>query len=248
MATDEPATNPEQRLAEGWKEHSGAWITAVRTRRIASRIGVTDAAVIAAVLDQHPARVLDLGCGEGWLARRLAALGIAVTGIDAAPELVAAAQAAGGDFRVADYGALPSDLGCFDLAVSNFALLGSESVERLLRALPEFLQPGGRLVVQTLHPLTLAADRPYQDDWQEDSWAAFSTGVQHPPPWYFRTLGSWIELLGSCGFGLRELREPRADDAAKPSSMLLIAQRIQGRRWRRMSPGRAPSPGAALHR
>jgi len=118
------------------------------------------------------------------------------------------------------------DLGHFDLAVSNFALLGREPVERLLSTLPKFLHPNAALVIQTLHPLALSDDQPYRDGWREDSWAGFSAGVEEPPPWYFRTLGSWVELLGSRGFGLRELREPRAGDAAKPASLLLIARRI----------------------
>ena len=42
-------------------------------------------------------RVLDLGCGEGWLARALAAGGLDVTGVDGAPALVEAATAAGHD-------------------------------------------------------------------------------------------------------------------------------------------------------
>lgn len=229
MTTTSSSPDPAGRLIRSWRTHSAAWTEAVRTNRIASRVAVTDAALVTAILEQQPTRVLDLGCGEGWLARRLAPLGIAVTGIDAAPELVAAARAAGGGtFRVADYGELPADLGDFDLAVSNFALLGREPVERLLTALPEFLHPGGHLIVQTLHPLVLGDDQSYRDGWREDSWAAFSASVEEPPPWYFRTLGSWIDLLGAGGFGLRELREPRAGDAARPASLLLIAQRAAG--------------------
>lgn len=229
MTTTSSSPDPAGRLIRSWRTHSAAWTEAVRTNRIASRVAVTDAALVTAILEQQPTRVLDLGCGEGWLARRLAPLGIAVTGIDAAPELVAAARAAGGGtFRVADYGELPADLGDFDLAVSNFALLGREPVERLLTALPEFLHPGGHLIVQTLHPLVLGDDQSYRDGWREDSWAAFSASVEEPPPWYFRTLGSWIDLLGAGGFGLRELREPRAGDAARPASLLLITQRAAG--------------------
>lgn len=228
MTVSETPEDPAARLTRAWREHSGAWTEAVRANRIASRAAVTNDALIEAILDRHPASVLDLGCGEGWLARRLAPLGIAVTGVDAAPELVAAARDAGGaDFQVADYGELPSDLGRFELAVSNFALLGREPVERLLTALPEFLHPGGHLIVQTLHPLALGDDQPYRDGWREDSWAAFSPAVDNPPPWYFRTLGGWVELLGTHGFGLRELREPIADDAARPASLLLIAQRME---------------------
>lgn len=223
MATDD---RTETRITTGWHRHGAAWAAAVRGRRIASRAAVTDQALIDAILEERPTRLLDLGCGEGWLARSLAPMGIAVTGIDASAPLVdAARRAGGGDFRVADYADLPADLGIFDLAVSNFALLGRDPVEQLLATLPQFLRPAGRLLIQTLHPLA-ASDRPYVDGWREDSWAAFSDAVADPPPWYFRTLGSWVRLLSRHQWRLRELREPAAAGTVRPVSVLFIAQPV----------------------
>ena len=90
-----------------WQASASPWTRAVREARIASRRLVTDAAIVAAIRARAPRRVIDLGCGEGWLARALAAQGIDVLGIDAVPALVAAAEAAGGGrFRVMDYAAI----------------------------------------------------------------------------------------------------------------------------------------------
>ena len=72
--------------------NASAWSAAVRERRIESRRTVTDAAIVAAVLEQNPRRVLDVGCGEGWLARALSAHGIDVTGIDTSAPLIEAAR------------------------------------------------------------------------------------------------------------------------------------------------------------
>jgi 2-polyprenyl-3-methyl-5-hydroxy-6-metoxy-1,4-benzoquinol methylase len=71
------------RLRRSWVANAPAWVDAVRGQRIESRCLVTDAAIVEAVLDQQPSTVLDLGCGEGWLARALASHGIEVTGVDA---------------------------------------------------------------------------------------------------------------------------------------------------------------------
>src|SRR5690606_12652005 len=104
----------------------------VRGQGIASRIAVTDAAIVQAVCAAGPASVLDIGCGEGWLARALAARGMAVTGVDAVPALVAAARQAGsGRFLPMTYADLAAGALAerFDALVCNFSLLGEDSTE-----------------------------------------------------------------------------------------------------------------------
>jgi 2-polyprenyl-3-methyl-5-hydroxy-6-metoxy-1,4-benzoquinol methylase len=71
--------------------------------------------------------VLDAGCGEGYLARILAACGARVMGIDLVPRLIDLARArdpAGAiEYRVADLSApLPADVGPFD-AVASYLVL-----------------------------------------------------------------------------------------------------------------------------
>ena len=61
----------ESHILQSWTANAAAWTKAVRNREIESRVRATDAAVIAAVADQKPRTVLDLGCGEGWLAHAL---------------------------------------------------------------------------------------------------------------------------------------------------------------------------------
>jgi 2-polyprenyl-3-methyl-5-hydroxy-6-metoxy-1,4-benzoquinol methylase len=68
---------------------------------------VTDRAIIEAVSSMARRRVLDVGCGEGWLARALTARAMTVTGVDAVPELIVQAAAlGGGEFHVLEYRAI----------------------------------------------------------------------------------------------------------------------------------------------
>src|ERR1700693_2164362 len=69
-----------------------AWTSSVRQGQIESRRLITDRSVIDAVLSCKPATVLDIGCGEGWLARALSRHGIRVTGLDAVPALIEQAK------------------------------------------------------------------------------------------------------------------------------------------------------------
>lgn len=211
-----------------WQRNATPWIAAVRGGEIASRRLVTDAAVLDAVLACTPRSVIDLGCGEGWLALALASRGVAVTGVDAVPELVESARAAGlADCRLLTYEQVAQGaLHCrADAVVCNFSLIGSTSVDDLLRAMSTLLVPQGTLIVQTLHPLMACGDEPYVDGWRAGSWAGFSSAFRDAPPWYFRTLESWIALLDESGFDLRAMREPLDPRSGKPASVLFVAQR-----------------------
>lgn len=217
----------DARIVQSWRTNASSWTVAVRDGRIESRQQVTDAAIVDAVLGRSPRSVLDIGCGEGWLARELAARNIRTTGIDVVPELVEAARrAGGGDFHVASYeelvaGKLEMQA---DVAVCNFSLLGRESVESLVRTAPSFLGTKGAFIVQTLHPVMSCDDLPYRDGWREGSWTGFGPEFTNPAPWYFRTLESWTKLFTDSGLRLLEMREPVHPESRKPASVIFITE------------------------
>ena len=95
---------------------------------------------------------LDVGCGAGLLAEPLARLGAKVTGIDAAPELVAAAAAhalgAGLDIT---YKAKPVEEldGQFDLVTSMEVLEHVADKQAFIAQLAAHVAPGGLMVLST---------------------------------------------------------------------------------------------------
>ncbi len=218
----------EQQIIRSWNANAGPWARAVRTGSIASRKLVTDRAIVDAVSSVRPARVFDIGCGEGWLARALADRGMKVFGIDVVPELVAEAARLGrGEFSVRSFSELAGGeyrCGPFDAAVCNFSLLGEESVESLLGALTGCLGEGGFLVIQTLHPVAACGEHPYRDGWRAGSWLGFGAEFTDPAPWYFRTLESWFALLRRSGFDVLECREPTASGASVPASVIFVCK------------------------
>ncbi|MEA1030948.1 class I SAM-dependent methyltransferase [Pseudomonas sp. N-137] len=217
----------ESALLQSWHHNAQSWIEAIRTGTLESRLKVTNQAIILAVLGRQPERVLDLGCGEGWLLRALTERGIEVVGVDGDATLVEAARAAGSSrVYLASYEELAQakvDIGSdYNVICANFALLHQDIVP-LLAAMNALLAPGGTLVIQTLHPWVMAAD-DYQDGWREETFTGFK-GQWQPMPWYLRTLSSWLNALDMAGFRLAGLQEPQHPQSAMPQSLLLVAER-----------------------
>ena len=219
--------SPEEALLDSWQHNALAWIDAVRSGSIESRRQVTDQAILLAILGRQPERVLDLGCGEGWLLRALGDRGVEAVGVDGDRALVDAARAAGSaEVHLASYAQLVDAQAYvgqdYDLVCANFSLLQQDIIP-LLVAMSALLVPGGALVIQTLHPWS-TADGDYQDGWREESFAGLA-GDWHVMPWYFRTLASWLNALDMAGLRLISLQEPQHPQSALPQSLLLVAER-----------------------
>ena len=58
----------EEQILASWVVNASTWTRAVRRGEILSRVRVTNGAILEAITDCAPATLLDLGCGEGWLA------------------------------------------------------------------------------------------------------------------------------------------------------------------------------------
>ncbi len=214
------------RIEHSWDDNAAAWTATVREGRIESRRLVTDAAVLREIEGCAPRRVLDIGCGEGWLCRELLRRGIQASGVDAARALVDAARQAGaGDYLCCSYAGLAAQaerLGRFDLLVCNFALF-EERLAPFLCQLHLLLADRGSLLIQTLHPWTGLADGPYRDAWRVEDFAGFDAAFSAPMPWFYRRLESWISELTSAGWRIDAIREPLHPLRQQPASLLLIA-------------------------
>ena len=92
---------------------------------------------------QRGERVLDVGCGDGVLTKRIAERGAQVTGIDNSLDMIRAAHANGVDALVVDSADIQFDRE-FDAAFSNAALHWMLDREAVAAGIFRALKPGGR--------------------------------------------------------------------------------------------------------
>ena len=215
----------EKKIIDSWTANAANWIEIIDNNGIESRRLITNKAIVEAVCRSKPATALDVGCGEGWLAKELYDKGIEMTGVDVIPELIERTkEKVKGDFLVASYEDIAAGKTMFsqlfDVIVINFALIAKESTENLLAALPRHLAPGGKLFIQTLHPFSRKLGDDYKTGWKEGSWDGLGEQFTLPYQWYFRTLEDWLLLLDQSGFykiKVTELLHPQSD---KPLSVI----------------------------
>lgn len=113
---------------------------------------VANAAALMALIPPPPLRIVELGCGTGWLGQWFASRGYEVIGVDISPDAIALAEQLKAErkldtatYLVADYEELrlpaPADVVLF-----HDALHHAESEAAALRCAFEALRPGGMVI------------------------------------------------------------------------------------------------------
>lgn len=193
-----------------------------------------DPALLQVVGNVAGQRVLDLGCGNGYLARKLARQGGIVTGVDSSARLIERAKAReeknrlGIDYHTRDAADLKmlGDNG-FDIVVSNMALMDIARADLAIRESSRVLRPEGRFVASLSHP---CFDTGLSSAWLiERVWATSTiwrkVGRYREPhedwiPWkiapgqvmetinYHRPLSWYFRILRDAGFAVTGFEEP----------------------------------------
>ena len=169
-------------------------------------------------------RTLEIGSGEGRVARDLKARRHEVIGVEASPTLVAAAQAVDttGEYLLGDAAALPFEDGSFDLAIAYNSLMDIDDMTGAVREAWRVLRPGSRFCICVTHPINDAGRFEH-----DEPGASFLMDVYRSRRRYDETLtrhGVTMRAVGWCypledyaraledaGFLIEAFREPAVD-------------------------------------
>jgi SAM-dependent methyltransferase len=170
------------------------------------------------------ARVIDIGTGEGQVARRLRADGTRVVGVDPiASQVALAAKRGGGAHYVrAGAGALPLADASFEGAVACLVFEHIDDLDGALAEVSRVLAPGGRFVFLLNHPLLQTPGSGWIDDqiieppeqyWRVGPYLPEAETVEEVQKGVFirflhRPLSRYVNAALAAGLTLTSMEEP----------------------------------------
>lgn len=166
----------------------------IANARFVAELGAPVVELLAPVAGE---RILDLGCGDGFLTRKLADLGCAVVGVDASAAQVEAARKLGLEARVADAQRLGFDRE-FDAVFSNATLHWIRDPDAAIDGVWRALKPGGRFVGECGGEGCVAKVR----EGLAKALARRGLRIEDHNPWYFASAEEYAGRLRARGFAV----------------------------------------------
>ncbi|HEV2069759.1 MAG TPA: class I SAM-dependent methyltransferase [Acidimicrobiales bacterium] len=248
---------PARRAGDLWETHASWWQEGFTEGADAEY--VEQILPLAAEHLAGAAHVVDIGTGEGQIARLAAAGGAErVVGVDPTDaQLTAAARRAGGPAYVrADAASLPLAGGAFDAAVACLVFEHIVEVDAALAEVGRILRPGARFLFFLNHPLLQAPGSGWIDDhvldppeqyWRIGAYLVEDHSIEEVEkdvfiPFIHRPLSRYVNAMAAAGLVVRLMEEPapppgflaRAEEYAEaatiPRLLFLLAEKQGGTR------------------
>ena len=229
-----------------WNAMGDEWLTLAQTGE--SRMKFIMPWMLRYMGDVQGMRILDLGCGEGGYARRLAAAGASVTAVDCSEAAICYAeqQAQREGLTIVHHRRNSNDLfgiedASFDIVLCSMMLMDCEDLDGTLREISRVLKPGGRLFASMLHPCfdgnhDTGIGRQGQGETREvvvknyfepRAWDAPLPNGQTSVIWRHRTLSEYVKAFLAAGLSIVDMNESRATaEEAAGSNALSFLRRI----------------------
>jgi SAM-dependent methyltransferase len=223
-------------MDDHWERHAGWWqegFTAGADPEYEEQIIPLAEAWLAGA-----GHVLDVGCGEGQVARLASRLGARAVGVDpTSAQLAVAAERAGGPtYARAVAGALPFAGGTFDAVVACLVFEHIRDVDDAIAEVARVLVPNGRFAFFLNHPLLQTPSSGWIDDqildppeqyWRIGPYLVEDETLEEVEkgvfiPFIHRPLSRYVNAMVANGLTIVRMDEP-----APPPGFLALAAEYQ---------------------
>jgi SAM-dependent methyltransferase len=203
-----------------WERHAGWW-----QQEFTAGADAEYEEQILPLIEHHARgarRVLDIGCGEGQVSRRIASHGAHVVGVDPTASQIRVARGRGGSAQFVRARAehLPCGDASFDTVVLCLALEHVDPFEAAIDEVARVLVPGGRFLLLLVHPLLQSPGSGWvevigSDDhfWRVGSYLGDDVSTDEVGPgielsFAHRPLSRYVHEMGRCGLLIDDMVEP----------------------------------------
>lgn len=229
----------DEMVGEAWDGAADKWFSGYTEFGDVNRQYVIDPAIFKMLGEVKGRRILDAGCGNGYLCRLLSKRGAEMVGVDVSRRAIEIADAIERkepmniEYYVGSICNLSMcDDETFDVAVSNIVLQDLQDIDKAVEELYRVLKPRGRLIFSIMHPCFTSSlvhgwvrkpiDSQRKEDWlywKVDRYFDRCTEEwrysDFPPLYGFhRPLSDYIKVLIKNGFIITDFEEPVPTDKA----------------------------------
>ena len=227
-------------VRDNWNANAVSWNASIGDEGDDNRRYLSDQVMLEMLGEVRELEVLDVGCGNGYLCRKLAKLGAYMTGIDLSESMIEIARRNESQellrIKYIQHSATNMstiDSASFDRVVSNYVLMDVLDHLAVLQEIHRVLRPGGGGVIVISHPCFFcgpaswdfsAPDSPRYEDRigyrvdkyfqrgpiMSDAWQGFNPVLS-----YHRTLSDYWQAFNQTGFRLDCFKEPSISELGR---------------------------------
>jgi len=209
---------------KNWSNSAAQWIAWVRTDNHDAFWAYQTAFEV--FVGPGTGQAIELGAGEGRIARVLGALGWQMTLVEPVPELRQAAEEAGSaaTYVTAPANVVPAEAAQFDLVVLYNMLMDVDDLDGTIAEARRLMRPDGRVIAGIVHPIADVIQareegdpnapcfvaRPVDDTMERDGLTMRFCGWRRP-------LSDYVNAFARAGLVVTRMSEP-APDPDHPAS------------------------------
>jgi len=218
--------NWEKMKEKEWHGNTDYWAKIIRNNLDPFRTVITYKAVLRPIKkNKRRLKILDVGCGEGYLCRKLARLGHQVFGLDFCGGLIEKAKELerkkplGIKYFIGDLRKTNFPAAYFDVILSHQSLQEIENPEKAIREFSRIIKKEGKIIALFLHPCFDIRKKYLRQEKLPQLYFNKSmitgkyyivSGLKSPLPYFnlHLPLSGWIKLFRKYGFLNLNIDEP----------------------------------------